>query len=239
MRKINQKGFALAMMVPLLPVLLAMGLASYAAMTFLQIEQRFSYTCRSGNLLGQTKAGKQIDALLKLNPKASKLISDERKAQAELALAISIKDVPGATKAQLKINSIHAKQEVLNIRQKAIIQQGNLALTNAQQSTSRELGLMTTKIIDYRSLFDTSARVTSSSYPKLSVSPEGTDIAPIYRTDSDIEQKQVLVHRWQYELRVNRHLQSLISGSFKFQKSCAVTVTEKGQSWVPKILRDK
>lgn len=239
MQRMNQRGFALAIMVPLLPVLLALGLASYAVITFLQIEQRFSYTCRSGNLIGQEKAGKQIDALLKLNPKASLLITREFAAKAELAVATASENIPGVMRAERKLNSIHEEQEVLHLRQKAIIQQGHMALMMAQQKTSRDLGLMTTELTNYRSLFETTARISPSSAPPLAVSPEGSDIAPTYRTDADIETKQKLAHRWQYQLRVNSHLQSFISGNFRFEKSCAVSVTQKGSSWVPKILRDR
>jgi hypothetical protein len=235
----NNKGFALAIMVPLLPVLLALSLASYAVMTFIQIEQKFSYTCRSGNLLGQEKAAKKIEDLLGLNDNATRLIIKEKNAKAELMAAEMSTNPYAIAAAEAKIVKIHGEQEVLNLRQKGIIEQGRLALMNAQQTTARDLGRMTAEITNYRSLFGTSARVSSRSAPSLAVSPEGTDIAPTYRTDPDIEKKQALAHRWQYELRVNPHLQRFISGNFKFEKSCAVSVTEKGRSWVPKILRDK
>ena len=239
MQRLDQRGFALAIMVPLLPVLLALGLGSYAVITFLQIEQRFSYICRSGNLIGQEKAAKQIDALLKLNQKATQLIIKERNAKAELVAAEMSMNPFAIGKAAAKHLKIQGEQEVLNLRQKAIIQQGNMALIFAQQKTSRELGLMTTELTNYRSLFDTSAKIFPGSAPPLAVSPEGTDIAPTYRTDADIETQQKLAHRWQYRLRVSPHLQSFITGNFFFEKSCAVSVTQKGSSWVPKILRDK
>lgn len=239
MKKPNQKGFALALMVVLLPVVLAAGLASYAAMTFLQIEQRFLYTCRSGGIDGQEKAGKQIDALLKLNPKATRLIAEEKSAKAALVAAEMSTNPYAIAKAEARLRYVQGKQEILNLRQKAIVIAGNSALQTAQQNTARKLGLLTSEITDYKSLFETSARIELKTPPRLAVSPEGADIAPTYRTDPDIEQRQALVHKWQYQLRVQRHLQGFISGDFKFKKSCAITVTEKGSSWTPKILRDK
>ncbi|QDK46772.1 hypothetical protein DOM22_17215 [Bdellovibrio sp. ZAP7] len=232
----DQKGFALALMVALLPIVLAAGLASYAAMTFLQIEQRFLYTCRSGGIDGQENAGKQIDALLKLNPKATRLIQKEQRALAKIAATAG---TPAQAAAIIEHEAILAQQGILKIRQQQIIIQGNFALQISQQNTARKLGLLTADINGYKSLFETSARIEPKAAPKLAVSPEGADIAPTYRTDSDIERRQALVHKWQYQLRVQQHLQSFISGDYKFNKSCAVTVTEKGSSWTPKILRDK
>ncbi|QLY24977.1 hypothetical protein [Bdellovibrio sp. KM01] len=232
----DQKGFALALMVALLPVVLAVGLASYAVMTFLQIEQRFLYTCRAGGIEGQEIAGKQIEALLKLNPKASKLIQKEKQALEKIAATTG---TPAQAAAIIEHEAILAQQGILKLRQQQVIIQGNFALQMAQQNTVRKLGLLNADITGYKSLFESIARIEPKAAPRLAVSPEGADIAPIYRTDSDIEQRQALVHEWQYQLRVQRYLQSFISGEYKFKKFCAVTVTEKGSSWTPKIIRVK
>jgi hypothetical protein len=232
----DKKGFAMAMMIPLLPVILAAGFASYAVMSFLQIEQRFLYTCRSGGMGGQEKAGKQIEALLKLNTKARKLIQQEQQALEKIAATTG---TPAQAAAIIEHTAIQAQQGILKLRQQQIIMQGNLSLQMAQQSTARKLGLLTSDITNYKSLFETGARIETRAAPRLAVSPEGADIAPTYRTDPDIEQSQAMVHQWQYQLRVQKYLQSFISGNFRFKQSCAVTVTEKGSSWTPKILRDK
>ncbi len=239
MKSLNQKGFALAMMVALLPVILAAGLASYAAISFLQIEQRFLYICRSGGIAGQEKAGKQIEALLHLNTKATLLIAKEKSARAALVAAEAAGNAYAAAAAETRLRMVQAEQEVLNLRQKEILLQGNLALQMAQQYTASKLGILTSDLTDYKSLFETNARIQTHSAPRMAVSPEGTDIAPTYRTNPDIEQSQVLVQQWQYQLRVQKHLQNFISGDFKFKQSCSVSITDRGGSWVPKILRDK
>ncbi|WP_413582600.1 hypothetical protein [Bdellovibrio sp. HCB288] len=232
----NQNGFALAIMVPLLPVILGFSLMSYAAIGFMQIDQKFNHACRSGGLAGQEKAGNQIEALLKLNPKAAKLIQELTLAERALLAA---KD-PGTQAALImKIAAIRKAQSILSIRQKQIILQGNLALQSANQSTSSRLRMVGTELRDYDSIFTTKFTTQPRTAPRLSVSPDGPDIAPTYRTDLDIETRQALVQSWQYDLSMPHHLRGFISGSFKFKKSCSVTVTAKGQSWTPKIQRDR
>ncbi|MEK2688938.1 hypothetical protein [Bdellovibrio sp. GT3] len=232
----NQNGFALAIMVPLLPVILGFSLMSYAAIGFMQIDQKFKHTCRSGGLAGQEKASKQIEALLKLNPKAANLIRDLR--QAERALKVA-KNPAVQAAILVRIGIIQAAQHVLSIRQKQIILQGNLALQSANQSTSSRLRKVGTELRDYDSIFTSKFLSHPRAAPRLSVSPDGPDIAPIYRTDPDIETRQALVQSWQYDLSMPLNLRGFISGSFKFKKSCSVTVTAKGQSWIPKIHRDR
>lgn len=235
----SNNGFALAIMVPLLPVLLGVALASYGALTLLQLEQRFSYTCRSGGIIGQEKAGKQITSLLKLNPKALKLILQERLAQKRVVAAGLSGNGAAIATAMANLKKIHLQQQALSIQQKQIITQGNLHLRQAQTNTGRQLRELALGLNSYNSLFHIQPRTEMAMPPRLAVSPETTDIAPTYRTDPDIEERQQLVQRWQYRISVQRYLGSFLNGNFQFKKSCAVAVTERNQSWVPKIPKDK
>ncbi|WP_413575885.1 hypothetical protein ACLVWU_15985 [Bdellovibrio sp. HCB290] len=231
MKKLNQKGFALALMVPLLPVILAFGLMSYMALGFMQLDQKFKYACRTGGLAGQEKAGKQIEALLKLNPQAQKLIDRLRQAELEQRA--------GSPKAAAKILVITGLQSILRIRQEQIILQGNLALQSAQQNMAQKLRQVRTEMSDYDSLYSSQTVIFSRLAPRLAVSPDSSDIAPTFRTLPDIENRQALVQNWQYHLRTPRHLRGFLNGDFSFKKSCSVTITEKGNSWLPKIQRDR
>ncbi|WP_413585324.1 hypothetical protein [Bdellovibrio sp. HCB274] len=237
MKPFNQNGFALAIMVPLLPVILAFGIMSYAALGFMQIDQKFTHACRSGALTGQEKAGKQIEALLKLNPKAQKLIQSLK--QTEQALLAAAGNPVATAAAAARIALITAAQSVLRVRQEQIILQGNLALQLAQQKTASRLRQVRAEMNSYDSLFTSQTMTSSSLAPRLAVTPDGPDIAPTYRTLPDIENRQALVQSWQYQLRTPRHLRGFLNGDFSFKKSCSVTVTAKGNSWMPKIQRDR
>ncbi|WP_413558682.1 hypothetical protein [Bdellovibrio sp. HCB209] len=232
----NNRGFALAIMIPLLPVLLGMAFAGYGVLSLIQIEQRFLFTCRSDGILGQEKAGKQIDALLKLNAKATQLKIQKTAAKLKVLATMG---TPANFAAVKRLQSIQSQQQTLDTKQKQIISEGNRHLQEAQITTSRNIRKMAGDLKLYNSLFKAQYQTQGGATPRLAVIPDSTDIAPTYRTAPDIEERQSLVQKWQYRLSVQDHLHSFTAGSFKFEKSCSVSVTERNHSWVPKILRDK
>lgn len=234
----NNKGYALALMAALLPVLMGLLFLGAAVMITLKVNQQYLYTCRTEGVRGQRLVGPHLKVLLSLNPVSVALRTKKYLAMGKMAAALAAQNYVALAKATTEYNAALENLRKLDIQQKQLIQQSNLLLRTAHQKTQiklRQDGSANKTLGILESTFSVDFREP----PKLAVHPDDTDIAPTYSLEKDFENKQALVQKWQYTLRVVRPLRRLLSGIFHFEKSCAITLKEENKSWQPKVKKDK
>lgn len=233
----NQKGFALAICLALLPCLIAGLLLTFSSLGFMQNDLALKYQCRSEGLAGQKKVAPLLTKLLALNTFAKMLKAQYLHAKIELGLAILSKNALAIRRAVEKIRKITEKRETLDKQQKQLINQSNLTLRLNHAKTAgliRKTGSQISNI-----LLKTEFIGTPSPFPTLAVRPDSADIAPTYNPVADFEIRQALAHEWQYRTQVRSPFSNFIKGTFLFKKACAVTLTKDNSKWIPKITKGK
>ena len=228
------KGFALILMLSLIPVMTSGILLTFATLMVLEADLALKYSCRLTGLQGQKKVAPLLKNLLHLNKNALQLRIMETQALQQLAMNPN----PAAKiAAELRLQKIRAKQEVLDVQQKEIIKHGNAILLSAFELTQQKLKIISTQnqsILLRFQLLSLDGRA-----PLLAVHPTMVGLAPTYGPLPTFEEDQALAHSWQYQVTVARPFSKFLHGDFKINKSCAVTLKKEGESWIPQIAKAK
>jgi alkylhydroperoxidase/carboxymuconolactone decarboxylase family protein YurZ len=180
-----------------------------------------------------------LQQLLALNPRAIKLKVDEAKAEARMKAAVATKNPALITADKLHLLHIQMQRRMLDIKQKQLVQQSNLLLLRAHQRTKTDLRTALSQGLPTFNYLKIESEQSSSHAPKLAVHPESSDVAPTYRTLENFDDNQALAHSWQYRLRVRSLFQNFLMADLKWAPSCAVTLKQDGNSWIPKIKKVK
>jgi hypothetical protein len=232
----NQKGFALAITMALLPVLVGLFLLLFAVLGVNQFNLSTQQACREGGLRGQQQVAPLLKQLLDLNPRASQLKLAEIQARIRLAAA-TLPPLVAAARAHLAY--IQMQRKILDLRQRQLVQQSNLLLLKAHLQTKGALRTALTKGLPTFNYLKINSLQYFTSAPQLAVRPESSDIAPAYRTLENFDDHQALAHSWQYQLSVRSPFQNFLMADLKWTPSCAVTLKQEGLSWIPKIKKVK
>lgn len=227
----NERGFALALIMALLPALIGAVLVSFAIVSFVQMDLKMKHICRTEGLQGQERVAPLLGALLALNPTATALRLELIQARLQ-----AISRNPAAI-AYLK--TVEMKVRSFEIKQQQLIQQSNLLLRTANFTTYSKLWREKQYITGFLPLFQSNLQVFNSPAPRLAVRPDSPDSPPTYSPTKNFSNDQALAHRWQYQLSIIKPLKPFLNGSFKFEKNCVVTLRKEGLEWVSQIKKDK
>lgn len=233
----NEKGFALALIMALLPVFVAGLVVMFSTVNVTQIDLAAKHVCRKEGLSAQKRVAPLLTTLLSLNPLARSLKIQLLAAEAARALAVAQQNWVAAAKLSRKINEIKQKRKELDIRQKQIIQQSNLILGLNHSTTS--LRIRQNLHAKSNMLMSLQLLSLNGQAPKLAVRPDDSDVAPAYSPKDDFAQEQALAHEWQYRLSVRRPFSYFVSNEFDFKKSCAVTLVKENSQWEPTVNKGK
>ena len=233
----NEKGFALALIMALLPIFVAGLVVMFCIVNITQTDLAVKYKCREEGLFAQKQVAPLLTSLFALNPLATALKAQLLATQAALAAAVAQQNWPVAAKHVKKIQEINKKRKELDIRQKQIIRQSNLILELNHFTTSLHLR----QLLQSRAnaLMSLQLLGLSGKAPKLAVRPDDSDIAPTYSPKDNFTQEQALAHEWQYRLSVRRPYSHFVSNEFDFKKSCAVTLVKENSQWQPTVSKGK
>lgn len=229
----GQKGFALAITLAILPILISGLLLMSTLIGFIQNDLAMKYHCRTQGLIGQKKIVPLLNSLLALNPLSATLRLQQAKAQQDIATATAAKNPVALALATERYMKILKKREQLDLRQKQLIKQSNLLLLKAHSLTVSQLrhnDVAATSLL----LKSTLLRVRGRP-PQLAVRPESSDLAPTYSPAPEFENRQALAHDWQYRVQVRPPFSHFLPGDLHFQKACSVTLRKVGSSWIPRI----
>ncbi len=125
----NQKGFALVIVMSILPVLIAGFFLAWASIGFIQQDLAMKYACRQQGIEGQKHVAPLLQKLLSLNPKAIGLKIQLHTTQAALAAAVAAQNYFKMAELGRKLQKIEAKRGELDAEQKRIIQESNRHLS--------------------------------------------------------------------------------------------------------------
>lgn len=235
----NRKGFALAIILGLLPVLLGGFFAASVSIAIIQTDLRFKHICRSDGIRTQEKVSHHLHRLMSLNPRAAQLRLQLQSARLALATAMAAQNPVAAAKILKQIAHLTKKQASLDVRQKQLISESNRELILSYRRVRDRLnanGLQSLKNFPGLSLH---FKNRPGHPPRLAVEPDSPDVAPLYRTPDRFEERQALAHRWHFQLSIRPPLSGYIGTQFRFEKSCSVSLSQKGMIWVTKIIKDK
>nr|BFD60792.1 hypothetical protein CKG001_28990 [Bdellovibrio sp. CKG001]BFD68399.1 hypothetical protein HAGR004_34210 [Bdellovibrio sp. HAGR004] len=235
----SNHGFAAILIVSLLPCLLAGFFLITVLMSFLQIDLELKHRCRTGGLSGQAAVRPHLTTLLALNPLATTLKMQETVLLTKLATATAAGNLPLIAALKVKLAAVKQRQQELDIRQKQLIQQSNISLARHHSSTGYQIRQRSMEIQNRFFFLNLSLRALPESPPRLAVRPDSPDIAPTYSPEENFETRQALAHRWQYQLTPRGPLSYFLSGSFQFEKACAVTLTREVRGWSTLITKGK
>jgi len=238
--KNNQQGFATLMLLSLLPLILAGGLALLSIFGFLKSDLATMNLCRSRQIEVQNKVGRNLAKLLALNPRALKLRLTEVRAQRMLTLALESGNIPAVAAAEAYLLSVQMRRQALDLRQRALIDTANLWLSSASYALPRELrqewwqhnkGLS--------SWLKNSLSVSSAEVPTLAVQPDIPEVAPAYLLKTSFAEAQAWKQNWSLHLQTTSWAAKFFRFNGDFERSCSTSLYSKGDEWIARMKKDK
>lgn len=235
--KKNDKGFILISLLTVLPVLLALVLATLSMIDVLKKDLEVKYICRTELLAAQKENEKNILSLLKLNRRAESLKQKKTAAERALFLAKARLDPLGIAASKALLAFIHSQQLALAAEQKALIAIANQSI----QLRQRNLESKIRSIFKSSSQASMSYRLTSlrSSKTLLAVRPVKADIAPSYERVPDFSKAQSMELHWQYEQSPHRVFSNFLKYSGSNEYICIATLKKSRDQWIAKIHKGK
>lgn len=233
----NQKGFAMAISLAILPLFISALLIGFAAVGFVETDLNLKYQCRTQGLQGQSKVAPLLTSLLALNLRARALRIEQWIARAEAFEATLALNFPLAARALKREREIQRKRENLDKKQKQIIKKSNQFLRQAHETGAQKI--RASALTQDNKFFNIQLTSLKGKAPELAVRPKDSDVAPVYETVSNFETEQSLAHEWQYKISIRAPFSHFIPGQFTFNKACAVSLKKKDLLWLPSIVKGK
>lgn len=241
-QNLNQNGFALTLLVSLLPVLVCMTLGLFYLSAWLLPNENILHICREGLLHAEADSKKSIDSLIELNKTI--LVLRKSRLAAELsysaALASGTPAAIVATKAIL--DSIIAAQKVILSRQLVIILEGNHALFQGLRDTRNQIQAAIDKSEHEQKSFNRVEGHLNFSFPRLLAvrkieSPD--DGPPIYEIENEIRSKQALHVSWKLSEQLQKGLSKWNHLKLEKNTSCTASLELTDSKLIPVLIRDK
>lgn len=236
----SEKGFATLLFLSLIPLLMAGGLAAFFAFAFMKADVATLNVCRAGQLVIQDKVGRDLERLLKMNPKALKLRAEQRIAEIKLKLAVAGANPYAIAAAEARLLYVQSQRQALAIRQRLIIQSANAKFIRATpQITDSILAEWRHHMLPMRSWISANIVLTSLKVPTLSVRPDFPDEAPAYERLPHFEEVQSWAHNWQLQAEGSNWTKNFLKFRGRFQRSCGTSLYADGNSWIGKLKKVK
>ena len=223
----NERGFVLAQLVFLLPVLAVAFFVSSAAVQIATERSRSLNQCRSSLLEIQRKMKSTLTELQKLNPKATKLRKEKQVAERALQTTAG---TPAMAAAVTYYNSVVLRQLELRSRQQ-------LLLRNVEVFSQSELAKLRRLIADQKTTVQRRG-AQSMSIPvshSLAVRAEPAfSLSPNYEPSIDMAIRQPIEANWSFSFSHLLHSQLIRLLNLKFQSfdfKCGATLKRQGFDW--------
>ncbi len=239
MKLSNNKGYALAMILALLPAVVGLFFLAFTVVGLTQFDQATKYACRESGLKAQDKVAVLLRTLLGLNTLATTLKAEAIAANIALIIATASLEPEPIRRAYNFKKKVDDQRRALDKRQKQIVSASNNLLRLAHISGHTQITLASRKGLPNIPFLKLTFRQQLGKAPRLSVKPDSSELAPTYSPLPDLESRQALAHKWQYLVSVRNPFQMFLDGKIEFQRSCEVTLKKEGSSWIAKIRRDR
>jgi hypothetical protein len=223
----NEKGFVLAQMIFVLPILGLAFLVSSAAVQIATERSRSLNQCRSSLLEVQRKMKSTLEELLKLNPKATKLRKEKQVAEKALK---SSAGTPAMAAAVAYYNSVVVRQLELRSRQQWLLRNAETFSQDELLKLRRLIGNQKT-VVQRKGVRSLSLPITHS----LAVHAEPAfSLSPSYEPSWDMPIRQKIEASWSFSLSQLLHGELIRLLDLKFQRfdfKCGATLKRDGLSW--------
>lgn len=240
--KNNQNGFALTLLVSLLPILLCSTLGIFYFSAWLHPNERVLQICREGLLNTQHETIKRIDSLVELNKTVLILRKSRLAAETSYNSALA-SGIPVAILAsKLVLEAVIAAQKIIYGRQLVLIFEGNRSLFNGLIETKKRIQAAFDKTKQDQKIFNQfDGHLNFSLPPPLAVrkieSPD--DGPPTYEIENEIMSKQALHVSWKLSEQLLKGLSKWNSQKLEKKSSCTTSLELTNEKLSPVLIRDK
>jgi hypothetical protein len=236
----SSEGFATVLLLSLLPLILAAGIALFFTFGFLKSDLAVLNVCRAKELELQNKAGRNLAKLLKLNPRALNLRIEEARAEKALASAVESGNPPAIAAAEAYLLSVQMRRQDLRIRQRALIDTADMWLSTGGAELPRDL--QREWLQHHRGLsswLENRFQIGRVSPAKLAVIPDMPDTAPVYLLRPDFAEAQAWKQSWSFRLATTGWSRRFLNFNGGFERSCTVSLYPEGEEWIARLKKDK
>lgn len=232
----QQNGSIVICLLTLLAVIMPLCFVVITMSAVLSLDQQMKKICRDQLIQAEQASSLTLEALFKLNPSAKLLRSQKQQTERRLAVAMASANKPLIAQLLLELKRIHAQRVTLDQVQKHFLQKQTFSNQTAVQLVQIRLKkFLQQNIRDI--FFRQNIQVIKTKSVGLAVRPDFSDIAPVYETMPNFEEKQTLSVSWKWGLQAVQP--SLQKYRLNFSRECSVTLTKRMMKWNPLLKTDK
>lgn len=212
----------------------------FLAFAFLKKDLGLLNSCRAQQLEIQNKAAKNLQKLLKLNPRALKLRMAQARAEKALMAAIESGLPPAIAAAEAYLLVVKAQRGALDFQQRTLIQTANVWLAFGGQNLQKRL-LQEQKAegTSLKSWLQSSLQLQGAKIPKLAVKADFPEMAPLYEIQPQFTEAQTWEQKWVLQLGTRAWAQSFLNFNGRFERSCSTSIYQDATQWSAKLKKAK
>lgn len=225
---VSQSGFALPLLIWILPLLILSG--GWTCLQLMQLRELKidRLVCRNALIEAQENAGREISNLLALNMTARRLRLQMTAAKAALALAIASANLPAAKIARASIRMVQNERRALILRQRQLLWSARATLTKGLFQAQMRLRNRYNEVENRRRiLFNLRMSGFQNSSARVAVVRSNTpDSFPEYELAPHFSKRQKLSLKWQAKFaQKETGFKRWIPFDQKKMVECGVTLT--------------
>lgn len=222
----NRRGFALVMMLSLLPVGLAVAFAAGAGGLVISERREAMNSCRTTLMTGLKQAAVPMQRLLDLNPVATALRLRTLQTQISLAAAVASWDIVGAAYHTAQLAKVMRQRRALDRMQKALYESARVLLVGAQTRAFAALN-------GRRGFLNILALPMRPARPALR--PKDPGLAPTWEKMPRFPEAQRLDQSWQWTFTVGGNAANFLKASHREREKCSATLNDSESPFFPEI----
>lgn len=236
----SENGFASILLLAILPLILAGGLALFAFFAFIKLDLATLNICRAKQLEVQNKVAKNLERLLRLNSQALRLRFAQAHAEKVLAAALKTALPPAIAAAEARLLSIKLRRQSLDLRQKNIIDEANLRVQRGATGLAKELHYEAQRhTAPLASWFQGRLSLGTSKIPSLAVKADLPEVAPLYELLPEFAEAQAWTQRWHLDFATTSWVRKYLMFKQRFARACTTSLYPDGAQWMARMKKDK
>lgn len=227
----HDRGFALVLLLALLPALLSGFAALLLTLGLVQTRSKLRNSCRRTLLGGLESAGRELKTLIDLNTPAQELRTSISVTKAAISAASAAGQVEVAAALEVKLRSLQVQQILLDLRQRSLVVAAQTAITAAQSKALAGVAGDGNSVV--------TARPRGFSAVRPAVHRVGSGPAPDYALDSSFSDAQKLEQQWQSDFALPGALGKFLNVTGHLEETCAATLQPGDGPWRARLAEDK
>jgi hypothetical protein len=236
----NQTGFGVVGFLVLLPFLLSVVATIAAAALAFKADAHLKHECRVSVLNSQREAADQLKKLIRLNPRARQLRTQDKLARAAVKAAQATGTAPVIAAAEANLLRVRVLRTALAIQQKALLVRGKAVSYSAPlKARAAVMGGLAKEARTNRAMRPSTRTTSRSGRFNVKATPAG-DLTPDYEPAASFAKDQIV------DLDVTVDIASLLpewlrallpDHRLEISSHCQATVDKQENSWVETLNR--